>query len=132
MDPSKPAIVVVEDDRDLRESLVMALETEGYAVRSATNGNHALETLREIGQPCVVFLDLMMPECNGWEFLEKLEREPPGHEPHRIILSSAAGDARALAKEKGLPLLKKPVDLDELLNTAEHHFRAISSLGRGI
>ena len=59
-------ILVVDDDRDIRETIVDALEGEGYDVISAVDGVDALERLRSEEQsPSLILLDLMMPRMNG-------------------------------------------------------------------
>src|SRR5262245_55470921 len=65
-------VLIVEDDRELREAVGSVLEDEGCSVRSASNGAEALEILHKNGNgyPCIILLDLMMPVMNGWQFLE--------------------------------------------------------------
>src|SRR5512137_690369 len=60
-------ILVVEDDRDMREALVEVLRLEGYEVEAAGNGADGLELARR-HRPDVILLDLMMPIMSGWEF----------------------------------------------------------------
>ena len=68
-------ILVVEDDRDIRESLQDLLEVEGYAVTTAENGRDALEQLQRMDAPSVILLDLMMPVMSGDEFLRELRKD---------------------------------------------------------
>ena len=64
----------MDDDADLRALLRRMLEREGYTVAEAENGRSALE--RVLAQaPGVILLDLMMPEMDGFEFLEELRRD---------------------------------------------------------
>src|SRR5690606_16492213 len=70
------AMLVVEADVDVRETLEDILESEGYTVTTAANGQEALERLSGAALPCVVLLDLMMPVMNGREFLAALRRDP--------------------------------------------------------
>ena len=58
-------ILVVDDDTDIRDSLVELLEFEGYSVVGAANGKEALDQLRR-RLPAVVLLDLMMPVIDGF------------------------------------------------------------------
>ena len=67
-------VLVVDDDRDVRVLLRRMLEKEGYAVDEADNGRAALERVRERA-PGAILLDLMMPEMDGFEFLEELRRD---------------------------------------------------------
>src|SRR5512136_1149583 len=60
-------VLVVEDDRDMREALVEVLRLESYLVDAAGDGSQALELARR-RHPDVILLDLMMPVMSGWEF----------------------------------------------------------------
>jgi CheY-like chemotaxis protein len=70
-------VLVVEDDPVLRALLRRMLEREGYAVAEAENGRVALGRVHE-RTPGVILLDLMMPEMDGFEFLEELRRHDAG------------------------------------------------------
>ncbi len=65
-------VLVVDDDRAIRETLRLALEDEGYAVLEAANGLVALELLRSHVVPMVVLLDLRMPRLDGIEVLREV------------------------------------------------------------
>jgi CheY-like chemotaxis protein len=65
--------LVVEDESATREMLRRALEGEGWTVAEAENGRPALERLA-IAQPALILLDLMMPEMDGFQFLDELRR----------------------------------------------------------
>src|ERR687888_179468 len=62
-------VLVVDDDRDLRELLGAVLSSAGYEVLMAENGAAALSVLRT-ALPDLIILDLMMPVMNGWQFRE--------------------------------------------------------------
>ena len=65
------AILIVEDDEITRDMLRKSLETNDFRVRAAVNGKEALEKVKE-SKPCLILLDLMMPEMDGFEFAERL------------------------------------------------------------
>ncbi|HKZ04494.1 MAG TPA: GAF domain-containing protein, partial [Methylomirabilota bacterium] len=67
-------VLVVDDDAEVRALLRRMLEPSGYAVVEADNGRAALERLREI-KPSVILLDLMMPEMDGFEFVDAFRRQ---------------------------------------------------------
>ena len=77
-----PPVLVVEDDREQRETLCAMLDFEGFDHFEAANGQEALDYLDEFAAPCVVLLDLEMPVMNGWDFRarqladERLSRIP--------------------------------------------------------
>lgn len=65
-------ILLIEDDPDMRDALSVLLELQGYRVATAANGLEGLERLREMGRPCLILLDLMMPVMDGWSFRGEL------------------------------------------------------------
>lgn len=66
-------ILVVDDDRGIRETLGALLIGEGYEVQLAENGAVALDMIRRQRRPDLMLLDLMMPVLSGFELLEMLE-----------------------------------------------------------
>ncbi len=122
--PSRPTrtILVVEDDRDIREILVAALEDEGFRTIAANNGRRALDVLASLRElPGLILLDLMMEEMGGREFLEVLDREhrDDGWAAIPVLVSSAAGAGALAALPKTAGTFRKPFDLDELVRVAE-------------
>lgn len=108
-------MLLVEDDPAIRESIREILEAEGYRVVSADNGATALCELAETIRPCVILLDLMMPTMDGWQVLEQLAAdEVLSTVP--VLVISAVGDELAA---RGVPVLRKPVHLDALLERVE-------------
>ncbi|OGR53278.1 MAG: hypothetical protein A2049_06415 [Elusimicrobia bacterium GWA2_62_23] len=70
-------VLVVDDDKDIRELICSSLAGEGYKTAFAGNGKEALAYLRSSApRPGLILLDLMMPEMSGWEF-RKLQQEDP-------------------------------------------------------
>ncbi|OOM15760.1 response regulator transcription factor [Clostridium saccharobutylicum] len=67
-------ILVVEDDKSIREMLTFALETEGFKVESEKNGVEALKRNNEF-KPNLVLLDLMLPDINGFEVCKRIQQE---------------------------------------------------------
>lgn len=65
-------ILIVEDDADLNTAYKIILENEGYTVKSAFNGQEALEALKSF-EPDLILLDLLMPIMGGLEFLQNYE-----------------------------------------------------------
>ena len=80
-------ILVVDDERDIRETLGGVLRDEGFTVFEATDGKEALAiALRE--RPDLVLLDLMMPEMNGVETLEEIRKDSWGRHAKVIFLTA--------------------------------------------
>ena len=103
-------VLIVEDDQDIRESLAEILATEGYTVRTAGNGQDALEMLK-LQRPCLVLLDLMMPVMNGWQVAAEIRDNPKLPTIPFCILSAISDQAPAGT----VCILRKPLDLEKLL-----------------
>jgi len=91
-DPDK-SVLIVEDDADVRESLVAILESEGYRVLEAENGAVALDQLRRDVPVCLILLDLFMPTMNGWTFRDEQLRDPQLAPIPVIVISADAAAA---------------------------------------
>lgn len=89
-------VLVVDDNSSVRDLLASRLESRGYAVKTAVNGRDALAILRQ--NPFdLVLLDIMMPEMNGYQLLEQLQKEPDfQHIP--VIVLSAMNDMNSVIK----------------------------------
>jgi hypothetical protein len=81
------SVLIVEDDADTREMLRRTLEKEGWSVREAANGRLGLASVRA-EPPSLVLLDLMMPEMDGFEFLEGLRGIPGGPAPEVVVITA--------------------------------------------
>ena len=70
------SVLVVDDDRGVRDLFVDALEDAGHRVTVAVDGLDALEKLRAGGMPCVVLADVRMPRMDGFELSRAVARDP--------------------------------------------------------
>lgn len=121
------AVLLVEDDVDIRESFQELLEAHGYEVIPAANGKEALELLSGAVLPAVVLLDMMLPVMSGNELLatmrgsDRLARVPV------VILSTGtklmgARDLARYASTYGVSaLLPKPVEPQRLLEVLQRY-----------
>ena len=80
-------IAIVEDDQAISQMYRIKFEAEGFVVETAENGKLGLE-LAEAMKPDVILLDLMMPEMNGDEMLEKLRKTTWGKSIKVVILTN--------------------------------------------
>jgi CheY-like chemotaxis protein len=104
------AVLVVEDDDDIRDAVVMALEGEGFHVFSAENGARALEVLATIPQPSLILADLMMPVMDGWQLIRAL-RQNDRFATLAVVVVSALSEQ----SPEGVMRVKKPIELDDLI-----------------
>lgn len=112
-------ILVIEDDTAIRETLKEVLELEGYAVVTAENGEAGLRVLEAVQRPCLIFLDLMMPVMDGWQFLEALKAHPDSVlSSIPVTVVSAAAEAVEISSRHQVHVLKKPTDIDHFLKIA--------------
>ena len=82
--------LVVDDDRDTRETLAILLTWAGHEVRTAADGAEALAIAREF-QPDLVFLDIAMPRVNGYEVCRQLRDSLDMHDADIFALSGRSG-----------------------------------------
>lgn len=113
MNGERPRVVVVDDERHIREMLTIGLEREGFSVRAAADGVEALSTVKEWA-PDLIVLDVMLPKIDGVALLPMLRRftEAP------IVMLSAKGETHD--KIEGLThgaddYISKPFEIEELV-----------------
>jgi len=113
-------ILIVEDDESIRDVLQSALEFEGYNVHTANNGQEGLNLLPQIKMPCLILLDLMMPVMDGWTFVETISKVKDTKLMQiPIVVVSAFTSAKDDKLKTVRSIIKKPVDLDQLLKQVE-------------
>ncbi len=109
-------VLLVDDDRDICETIQTILELYGYRVVTAGDGAEALALLRRGVRPCLILLDLMMPRMNGMQFREEQVRDP-AFRAIPVMVLTGDGKAEAKAAALGVEGLRKPVALEVLLKT---------------
>ncbi|MGH3080007.1 MAG: response regulator transcription factor [Gaiellaceae bacterium] len=108
-------ILVVDDERAVRDSLRRALELQGYEVELASDGTEALERLAANGQPDAVVLDILMPGMDGLEVCRQIRRRGNGVPVLMLTARDAVGD-RVEGLDAGADdYVVKPFALEELL-----------------
>lgn len=119
-----PRIVVLEDEEQVREVWMEALQEAGYAVRGFGAGADLLTGLAELA-PDLILLDMMMPGMDGFEFLARLRANPASARIPLLIIS-AIGESLGLSiDERGArtlgvaAILAKPLNLSTLLQHVE-------------
>jgi signal transduction histidine kinase/ActR/RegA family two-component response regulator len=96
MAAKQSSVLVVDDNSSVRDLLASRLERRGYVVETAVDGRNALDILHQTPFD-LVLLDIMMPELNGYQVLEQLQKEPDlQHIP--VIVLSALNDMNSVIK----------------------------------
>lgn len=111
-------ILVVEDDENIRSTLVDLLASEGYEVVPARHGKEAMDLLKDRKEdPCLILTDLMMPEMDGWELITFLK----GHDIIVTIpvvaMTAGIGDKIPHVKK----VIKKPFSLESVVALVKDH-----------
>jgi len=114
-DKYRDTILIVDDNMDMRRHLTSILEAE-YTIISATNGQEALDTIRQI-QPSLVVSDVMMPVMDGIELLKEIKQDPEITSIPVILLTARAGEeSRIEGYDTGADdYLVKPFSAKEIL-----------------
>jgi len=110
-------ILLVDDDAEIVEAIKFALESKGFKVLIARDGNQGL-AMAEREDPDLMILDMMMPKRSGFLVLEKLRRSRPV--PMRIIMITANEGSRHKAYAEMLGVdeyLRKPFAMDRLVDS---------------
>jgi two-component system alkaline phosphatase synthesis response regulator PhoP len=114
MNPSKPSILLVEDEENLHESLKLNLELEGYQVTSAYDGAAAMKAVQNEYFDLLI-LDVMIPEIDGFTVTQNI-RLSNTEVPILILSAKDTGADRVMGLKKGADdYLTKPFNLEELL-----------------
>jgi CheY-like chemotaxis protein len=110
-----PHIFVAEDDPDVRTSIAEILREEGFEVFEFANGEEMLRELRTGVRPCVVLVDLLMPEMSGQEFVAELRSDPSLSKIPVVMITGAKTTVL------DVEVLRKPFDLSDLIATVNRY-----------
>src|SRR5690606_23996854 len=105
-------ILLIEDNREIREGVSQLLEMEGYQVVSVASGREGLERLQDVERPHLVVLDFVLPELGGPEFLEAKERLPDVSEIPLLVFSADLYVEKKVEGRAVSGVIRKPLDLD--------------------
>ena len=110
--------MVVDDDESIRDTLKQVLEFEGYTAEAVADGAEALRWLGQNEAPCVILLDLMMPVMDGWTVLDRLGEDPRLSKIPVVVVTAFGKD---IGRAAAYTVLRKPVELDHLLEVVQSH-----------
>jgi len=113
-------IVVVEDNKDVRENLAEILELDGYEVATAENGKVGVKVIEET-MPDLIICDIMMPELDGYETAKQI-RELDNKSETKIVFLTAKGtifDKMKAYENGGDDFIVKPCSNEKILEKVE-------------
>jgi len=114
-------VLIVEDEVALATQLSELIRVAGYQSVTAHNGRLAREVLESRAPPCLILLDLLMPELDGFGLLKALRADPECSRIPVCVISALSADA--LAPGDVTEALRKPIDSDRLLSVVQRHCR---------
>jgi CheY-like chemotaxis protein len=112
-------VLVVDDDRDIRELLAFRLERAGYEAHAEPDGERGLAALRRL-QPALAIVDWMMPRMDGLELCRRL-RDDPATRSIPVVIMTGRDDVFRAARDRAIAAdasLEKPILRDRLLRVA--------------
>jgi CheY-like chemotaxis protein len=110
-------VLVVDDNDDVRDAFVTLLLMHGYRASGESSGVGALERMRGGFRPCVVLLDLRMPEMDGWTVWAKMHAEPRLASIPVVMVSGDPEQSRRAESIGMRNFVRKPIDADRLIAT---------------
>jgi DNA-binding response OmpR family regulator len=115
-DPPKPKVIIVDDDRDTREMLTLALELEGFGVSQAANGLRLISAMH-VDRPDVILLDVMMSWIDGFELCRAIKKNRTFADIPVIFISARKSieDEKAGLDAGAVDYFAKPLDVDRLI-----------------
>src|SRR6266496_99095 len=114
---SPVSVLVVDDDQALRGLFTTLLSRKGFDVDCASDGRVAYDQLSR-NNYSVILLDLMMPDVNGFELLDRLQRDSPALLDRVIVLTGASQRSiENLDTSRVWGLIPKPFDIDNLVSS---------------
>ncbi|HVV48029.1 MAG TPA: response regulator [Polyangia bacterium] len=111
-------VLIVDDDRAVRESASRLLADEGFASAGFADGIEALEAVRAGLRPAVILLDITMPRMDGWDFRNAQRADPVLRDVPVVIVTATGFSEATIRLQFGeVPVLRKPLQPGELLET---------------
>lgn len=114
-------ILIVDDEPEFVDALQLRLENSGYTIRSAFDGEAALQIVQEC-QPDLILLDIMMPKMNGYQVCRKLKNDSETKHIKIAMLTAKTQESdRFWGSECGVDdYIAKPYKSEELLRKIKH------------
>ena len=122
LSPCQAPILVLDDDEGMRVPLCRVLEFDGHRTVQATNGRDGLRLLRDGLDPCLIIMDLMMPEVDGFAFRAAQVADPRLAEIPTIVLTASALTVGTNALNASA-VVTKPVTVGRVLALVDAYCR---------
>ena len=124
-------VLLVDNDKDIRDALRLLFEDAGYQVYDAPDGKPALDRLRGSAEGMVVVLNLNMPGMDGAQVLDAVTTDSALTRRHAFVLLTASARILPLEfahvlKQHNIRTIVKPFDIDDLLDAAEAAARRLT------
>lgn len=111
-------ILMVEDEPDIREAVQASLESRGYTVVAAADGEEGLRKIKS-EKPDLVLLDIVMPKVDGWQVLKAIRSdEDTATRELPVVMLTANRETSSLIEsqsQKATDYLMKPFDIEKLM-----------------
>jgi len=127
-DNAHPPILVVDDNPDNANIIRDYLESRGYPITVAYNGDDALKAFGEV-KPALVLLDVMMPGRDGWQVCREMKQHPTLGKSVRIVMVTALDDwvnKRQALQTGADDFVEKPFELTRLAATVERNVKLLA------
>jgi DNA-binding response OmpR family regulator len=121
----EPKILIVEDEKPMAKALNLKLNNSGFSAEVAGDGEQALETLED-NQFDILLLDLVMPNLDGFDVLEKLNSEDsPFDRPRTIIILSNLSQESDIEKAKNMGaddfFVKSDISINQIVDEVKQY-----------
>ena len=118
-------ILVVDDEKDITETLSFMLKASGYDVITASDGEEGLKSAKE-ENPDLIILDVMMPKINGYKIARLLKYDNKyKHIPIIMVTARGQDSDKLIGEETGADeYITKPFEFEEVLKSVRKHLEA--------
>jgi len=126
------AILIVDDDFDVRDALIDVLVDEGFVVRAVSDGWEALEFLRNNPPPSLILLDWMMPRCDALQFRTEQLKDGRIASIPVVLLTADPRGVDKLQRVQADGILSKPIAIETLLAVVRRYCAAETGPRNGL
>ncbi len=122
----------MDDDSDVLDALGTALTMNDVVVHTATSGREAVDAVAKGLRPCLVLLDIRMPDIDGWDAWAQMQRLPDMADVPAVMFSGDPPDYTRAVRADVRAYLRKPITHELLLASVRHYCRPPSPVTRRV